>query len=92
MKPDAIRFSFDGRAMTARPGQSRAAALTEAGQRVFRHTAKGADRGMFCGMGVCQDCLLTVDGAPNKRACIPGVAGVMQARLFGAPSTVSKQS
>ncbi len=64
------RFTFDGQPVAARPGQSLAAALTEAGHRAFRRTAKDAHRGMFCGMGVCQDCLVTVDGVPNRRACM----------------------
>lgn len=69
-------FTFDGQSLPLRPGQSLAAALTEAGLRSFRQTAKGAPRGIFCGMGVCQDCLVTVDGVPNRRACMtPAVAG-----------------
>ena len=63
-------FTFDGRSIAARPGQSLAAALTEAGQWAFRGTVRGAQRGIFCGMGVCQDCLVTVDGTPNRRACM----------------------
>ena len=63
--------------MPIRDGQSLAAALTEAGQRALRRTASGAARGMFCGMGVCQDCLVTVDGEPNRRACMTrGRAGL----------------
>lgn len=67
---DRLTFSFDGEPLDARQGQSLAAALTDAGHRVFRHTGKGSPRGVFCGMGVCQDCLLTVDGVPNQRACM----------------------
>ncbi len=67
---DGFGFTFDGRQVPARAGQSLAAALTEAGQRVLRQTASGNNRGMFCGMGVCQDCLVTVDGVPNRRACM----------------------
>lgn len=69
-------FTFDGQSIPLRPGQSLAAALTEAGLRSFRQTAKGASRGIFCGMGVCQDCLVTVNGVPNRRACMTAaVAG-----------------
>lgn len=63
-------FTFDGAKVIAAEGQSLAAALTEAGHRAFRKTGHGNDRGMFCGMGVCQDCLVTVDGVPNRRACM----------------------
>lgn len=66
-------FRFDGHDIRAKEGQSLAAALTEAGHRAFRETAKDAHRGIFCGMGVCQDCLVTVDGTPNQRACMTPV-------------------
>jgi thioredoxin reductase len=78
--PDRLTFSFDGEPLTARPGQSLAAALTDAGKRVFRQTAKGSPRGIFCGMGVCQDCLVTVDGTPNQRACMTLVAAGAEVR------------
>jgi thioredoxin reductase len=81
-----IAFTFDGRPMAARPGQSLAAALTEAGVRAFRDTVGGAERGVFCGMGVCQDCLVTVDGTPNRRACMtPAEAGMVVAKQVALP-------
>ena len=70
-------FDFEGRPVPFRDGQSIAAALTEAGLRTLRRTTQGADRGVFCGMGVCQDCLVTIDNVPNRRACmtsaVPGI-------------------
>ena len=71
---DRIRFLFDGAEVTAAEGQSIAAALTAAGHRVWRTTARGKPRGMFCGMGVCQDCLITVDGVANRHACMTRAA------------------
>lgn len=68
--PADLVFRFEGQAVPARPGQSLAAALTQAGVRSFRKTARGSERGIFCGMGVCQDCLVTVDGEPSQRACM----------------------
>ncbi len=70
-----VRLDVDGRTVPARMGETVAAALTAAGIREFRDTARGATRGLFCGMGVCQDCLITVDGAANRRACMTKVAG-----------------
>lgn len=66
-------FHFEGQEIIAQEGQSLAAALTQAGIRAFRETAKDAQRGIFCGMGVCQDCLVSVDGTPNLRACMTPV-------------------
>lgn len=66
-------FHFEGQEIIAQEGQSLAAALTQAGHRTFRQTAKDAQRGLFCGMGVCQDCLVSIDGTPNQRACMSPV-------------------
>jgi thioredoxin reductase len=73
MKKTTSRIEFEGQALTVTEGQSLAAALTQAGERAFRHTAKGGQRGIFCGMGVCQDCLVTVNSQPNQRACMTRV-------------------
>ena len=66
---------FDGRQIAAHPGQTVAAALAAAGIRAFRTTRHGAPRGLFCGMGVCHDCLVTIDGRPNQRACMAKITG-----------------
>ncbi|MEU3844253.1 (2Fe-2S)-binding protein [Streptomyces sp. NPDC028635] len=67
-------FTFDGRTLTALPGQSLAAALWSAGILSWRTTrGTGAPRGVFCGIGVCHDCLATVNGRPNQRACLVAV-------------------
>jgi hypothetical protein len=64
-------FQFDGKPVVAAPGQTVAAALWAAGVRSWRTTrGTGAPRGLFCGIGVCFDCLVTIDGEPNQRACL----------------------
>jgi pyruvate/2-oxoglutarate dehydrogenase complex dihydrolipoamide dehydrogenase (E3) component/bacterioferritin-associated ferredoxin len=71
------------RAVPLRPGQSIAAALTAAGVLELRATRRGLDgegRGLHCGMGICQDCLVEVDGAPNLRACVTRAAAGMRVR------------
>ncbi len=72
-----ITFTFNGAGVAASAGQSLAAALIAAGRREFRVTAGGKPRGVFCGIGVCQDCLVTVDGTPNRRACMTGAVDGM---------------
>jgi aerobic-type carbon monoxide dehydrogenase small subunit (CoxS/CutS family) len=63
--------TFDGREIEALPGQTVAAALRSAGVTSWRTTRNGGGpRGVFCGIGVCFDCLVTVDGRPNQRACL----------------------
>lgn len=64
-------FSFDGRQIEAEPGQTVGAALIATGQRSWRRTrVEGRPRGIFCGIGVCFDCLVTINGIPNQRACL----------------------
>jgi predicted molibdopterin-dependent oxidoreductase YjgC len=69
-----LTMVVDGGELTAHEGESIAAALFASGRRFTRWTARGGEpRGYFCGMGVCQDCLVTVDGLPNVRACMTPV-------------------
>jgi hypothetical protein len=64
-------FSFDGQAVEFDAGQSVGAALVRAGTSSWRTTRKaGRPRGLFCGIGVCFDCLIVIDGTPNQRACL----------------------
>ena len=66
-----IEFTFDGEKIDAITGQSVAAALLAANQRTLRKTRfNNNDRGVFCGIGVCFDCLVVIDGIANQRACL----------------------
>lgn len=73
VQPD-IHVDLDGSPLLVKPGQSLAAALLEAGHRSWRTGTRGAGperaRGLFCGIGVCFDCLVTVNGRPDQRACL----------------------
>jgi hypothetical protein len=61
-----VNFSFEGRPMTGREGETIAAALAANGVRLFRHAEKtGRPRGFFCAVGKCASCLMVVDGHPN---------------------------
>jgi 2Fe-2S iron-sulfur cluster binding domain len=64
-------FSFDGREIGFAAGQTIGAALIASGVYSWRTTRRaGRPRGLFCGIGVCFDCLITVEGVPNQRACL----------------------
>ena len=65
-----IEIIVDGHALQAFEGESVAAALLAAGERVWRVTSRlGGPRGFYCGIGVCFDCVMTIDGRPNVRTC-----------------------
>ncbi len=78
--PDArpVTLTFEGQPVPARAGETVAAALAAAGHAAFRTTPHGAPRGLWCGMGVCFDCIVTVDGRPAQRACMTKVADGMR--------------
>jgi len=67
-----VAIRVDGQAIAAIEGDTIAAAMAASGLRQF-----GVDRGRiragFCGMGVCMDCIVTVDGRPGQRACLTKV-------------------
>lgn len=63
-------FTFEGRRIPITEGATIAAALTAAGELGLKHSRQGDARGIFCGMGVCQECLVSVDGRPVQRACM----------------------
>ncbi len=90
---DTVTITFDGLPVQARRGESLAAALAGAGIHTLRTTRSGRPRGLFCGMGVCQDCLVEVDGRPNQRACMTKVETPMavmpEAHLRPLPTPVA---
>jgi len=75
----AVTVLIDGKPHPARPGDTVAAALLAAGRTVFRTTpVTGTARGPYCLMGMCFDCLVTIDGVPNRQACLELVAPGMR--------------
>ena len=92
LRPDEPRltFTFEGEVIAARSGESIAAALTAAGVRTFRITREGEPRGLYCGMGVCQDCLVDIDGQPSVRACMTKAAAGASILRNIAPARLPK--
>lgn len=85
--PDAesVTLTFDDVEVSARAGETIAAALLAVGVRVFRTMPRsGEARGGFCMVGRCSDCLVLVDGRPSVRACeTPVRAGMRVATQHG---------
>jgi sarcosine oxidase subunit alpha len=81
-----VALTVDGTAIAARAGEPLAAALLAAGHGVCRTTpAGGAPRAPYCMMGVCFDCLVTVDGMGSRQAClVPVRAGMVVETQAGA--------
>jgi predicted molibdopterin-dependent oxidoreductase YjgC len=83
-----ISVILEGRTVRAHLGETVATVLLAEGHIVTRTTVGGAPRGVFCGMGVCFDCLVVVDDEPNTRACVTWVReGMRIARQAGLAAT-----
>lgn len=82
-------FTFEGRSIDAREGQSIAGALHQAGVRTLSRSVKyHIPRGYTCGFGACGDCPLNVNGMPSTVSCTTPVRGGEQVRREqGLPST-----
>jgi predicted molibdopterin-dependent oxidoreductase YjgC len=81
-----VGVTVDGEPVQAYPGETVATVLLAMGRQTFRHTDHlHAPRGLFCGMGVCFDCLVTIDGQANVRACMTPVQAGMVVET-GGPS------
>jgi len=73
--PEEITVTIDGQCYKAIKGEVIAATLLANGLRTHRYTAKRHEpRGIYCGIGQCTDCVMTVNGTPNVRTCITEVA------------------
>ena len=81
VRPDAVTITVDGTAVAAIPGESVASALLAAGlRRLGTSFRAGTPRGAFCFMGVCQECLVRIDGRPAQ-ACLVRVEDGMKIAL-----------
>jgi hypothetical protein len=72
--PDQITLVVDGSPVLVPSGTSVAAAIAIAG-RACRTSVAGEPRGPLCGMGICFECRVTINGTPHRRAC----------QVFGEP-------
>jgi D-hydroxyproline dehydrogenase subunit gamma len=80
----ATTIVLDGRSVTAYEGETVATVLLAEGDAQVRVTRSGDPRGVFCGIGVCFECLVVVDEVPNTRACVTWVReGMTVARQEG---------
>jgi predicted molibdopterin-dependent oxidoreductase YjgC len=77
---EEVALKINGLAVTAYEGESVASAMMCEGISAMRTTVGGDSRGVFCGMGVCFECLVNVDGIANTRACMTWVKDGMEIR------------
>ena len=69
-----LTIEYEGQALSAREGEPAACALLAAGETVFSRSIKShRPRGPFCMAGSCSNCLMRIDGVPNRFSCLTPV-------------------
>jgi aerobic-type carbon monoxide dehydrogenase small subunit (CoxS/CutS family) len=66
---DQIQLRVNGKSISVPAGTVVAAAIAQAGQTRFRRSVRGEARGPLCGMGICMECRVTINGQPHCRSC-----------------------
>lgn len=79
-----LNVVVNGKKMVAYKGETLLAALIASGYKTLKHSpVSHQPRGGFCGMGVCYECLVTINGIHNQRACMIEVEDKMEVELDG---------
>ena len=66
---ETITLTINGAKQTVPRGTSVAAAILTSGVSMLRRSVSGEPRGPLCGMGICFECLVTINGDPYQRSC-----------------------
>jgi NADPH-dependent 2,4-dienoyl-CoA reductase/sulfur reductase-like enzyme/Fe-S-cluster-containing hydrogenase component 2/bacterioferritin-associated ferredoxin len=81
-----VNFTFNGKNLTAKPGEMISSALFANGIHIFgRHKKDNSAQGMFCANGQCSQCLVIADGVPVKSCITPVKEGMEVRSLDGLP-------
>jgi sarcosine oxidase subunit alpha len=67
--PDQVTITVNGKPLRVTSGTVVAAALAQAGVSLFRRSVTGQPRGPLCGMGICFECRVTINGVAQSRSC-----------------------
>ena len=81
--PESVTLVVDGVSVTMPVGSMVAAAILKSGKHAFRRSATGEARGPLCGMGICFECRVTIDGEQHCRSCQTVCRNGMDVRTDG---------
>ena len=73
-----ITLTINDQEVTVEDGTTVASAILAAGETAFRKSVTGEPRGPLCGMGICFECRVTIDGMPHQRSCTVLVSNEME--------------
>ena len=78
--PGGFQFEFEGQPVPAERGDTIGAALARAGRLALWIGPSGAARGLYCGIGVCFECVVDVEGVGRVRSCLQRAEPGMRVR------------
>ena len=81
--PETVTVTVDGVVVQMPAGSMVAAAILKSGKHAFRRSATGEARGPLCGMGICLECRVTIDGEAHCRSCQTTCEDGMDVRTDG---------
>ncbi len=65
----SLIIKVNGQSVEVAAGTVLAKALADLGIRRFRSSVSGQPRAPLCGMGVCYECRVTINGRPHCKSC-----------------------
>ena len=75
-------MTVNGQKVNAYQGETVLAALIAAGIKTLKHNPISAEpRSALCGMGVCFECTVTINGVPNIRSCMTEAQDGMEIKI-----------
>ena len=80
---EQVTVLIDGKSVSVPAGSTAAVAVAAAGRSHFRTSVGGEPRGPLCGMGICFECRVTIDGRPHRRSCQTVCTPGMEIRTDG---------
>lgn len=83
MSAASLELTIDGQVVRVPSGITVASALLDADITAFRTSEARAPRGPVCGMGICFECRVTINGVPHRRACTTLVTDGMRVDTTG---------
>ena len=81
--PEAVSLTVNGVSVTLPCGSMVSAAVLKSGVTTFRQSVTGEGRGPLCGMGICFECRVTIDGVAHSRSCQTVCENGMDVRTDG---------
>jgi D-hydroxyproline dehydrogenase subunit gamma len=82
---DAVEIVVNAKVLRVEPGATVASALFNNDHHVFRRSTTGEVRAPVCGMGICYECRVTINGVAHQRACMVIVEHGMRVDTGNAP-------